>query len=95
MPKLYYIENVCQEGFAASLARISDDDLPKIRAFIEDLNKNAIQLCMPKIALWRIINEDDIQECEPIHSTRVLYMGGKAYRLANGLAGFSDMERVV
>lgn len=59
MDKLYYIENCGCDDTTHGLVRISDEDFPKFKTFIENLNKNSTYGCMPRIHVYEI-DESDI-----------------------------------
>lgn len=52
--KLYYVENEGCDDTTHGLVYISDEDLPKFKSFIENLNKNSTYGCMPKIHLYEV-----------------------------------------
>ena len=54
MENLYYIDNVGCDDETVGLVRISDEDFPKFKKFIENLNKNSKYGCMPKIYVYKI-----------------------------------------
>ena len=54
MTKLYYIENEGCDATTYGLVRISDEDFPKFRSFVENLNRNSHYGCMPVISVSEI-----------------------------------------
>lgn len=82
MTKLYYIQNCGCDDETSGLIRISDEDFPKFKSFVENLNRNSTYGCMPVIYLHEI-QEDDIQvwnEAEHCDYER-LYLDGEIYAL--------------
>lgn len=59
MEKLYYIENEGCDATTHGLVRISDEDFPKFKSFVENLNKNSTYGCMPRIHVY-LVDEDKI-----------------------------------
>lgn len=103
MSNLYYIENIGCDDCTIGLARISDEDFPKFKEIIENLNKNSYYGYMPTIQVWRI-DESSIEEVvfDPedhgvgsCHKSNLLYMGGKTYILKKGSAVFTDLDLVI
>lgn len=95
MSNLYFIENMGCDDSTHGLARISDEDFPKFKEIIENLNKNSRYGCMPTIEVYRI-NENDVREVsynpnsewgdpDYIDPDDVFYMDGKTYTLAEGV----------
>ena len=54
MEKLYYLENCGCDDTTHGLVRIPDEDFPKFKTFIENLNKNSTYGCMPRIHVYEI-----------------------------------------
>lgn len=105
MNNLYYIENQGCDDTTCGLARISDDDFPKFKEMIENLNKNSYYGCMPTIQVWRV-KESEIEEVvyDPdkycgdgkyVSKSQLLYMDGKTYTFVKRSPAFSDMELVI
>ena len=81
------------------LVRISDDDFPKFKSFIENLNKNSTYGCMPKIHLYEI-DESKIREYIPnsdedISDDDILYLDNKVYTLVDKYDWWFDIESVI
>lgn len=90
MSNLYYIENQGCDDTTYGLARITDEDFPKFKEIIENLNENSYYGCMPTIQVWRI-DEEDIREVEVSSSLtnyERLHLDGKIYEL---LLRYSDL----
>ena len=97
LDQLYYIENVGCDDETCGLARISDDDFPKFKTFIENLNKNSTYGCMPKIYVYKIV-EGLIKnyEGDQTESGRILHLDGQMYVLAtSSLRTYKDGEVVL
>lgn len=81
MEKLYYIENCGCDDTTHGLVRISDEDFPKFRTFIENLNKNSTYGCMPRIHVY-LIEEDKIRPwTEEDCDGDKLYLDGAVYAI--------------
>lgn len=61
--QLYFIENEGCDDTTKGVARISDEDFPKFKEIIENLNKNSTYGCMPTIKVYKI-DMNDLQEVE-------------------------------
>ena len=93
---LYYIENIGCDDETHGLVNIPDEDFPKFKAFVENLNKNSTYGCMPKIevhkvdsGLFRERNDNDIND-------EFLYLGDKVYVLSESYWRCREkMERVI
>lgn len=58
---VYYIENCGCDDTTHGLVRISDEDFPKFKEFIENLNKNSHYGCMPTIDVYKV-SMDEFRE---------------------------------
>lgn len=83
MYKLYYIRNTGCDDETYGLVRISDEDFPKFKAFVENLNKNSRCGCQPTISVYKIdpamaveIREEDVENINP---EKRLYLEGKVF----------------
>jgi hypothetical protein len=101
MDPLYYIENVGCDATTYGIARISDEDFPKFKAIIENLNKNSYYGCMPKIDVYKI-NESDIQEITEeddwVFKDYIFHLDGKKYTFADGVfwsTVINEREKVI
>lgn len=97
MSNLYYIENQGCHDTTCGLARISDEDFPKFKEIIENLNKNSYCGCMPTIQVWRI-DEKDIQEVEvanSLYAWKNLRLDGKIYELVLGYSDLCKLDTVI
>ena len=84
MDSLYYIKNIGCDDETCGLVRISDEDLPKFKTFIENLNKNSTYGCMPTISVFKI-SEDLIREAtDEDREEELLYLDDKKYVLTCG-----------
>ena len=83
MDRLYYVCNVGCDDETCGLVRISDEDFPKFKTFIENLNKNSTYGCMPTITVFEI-EETDIREAtENDCEYEYLYLDDKVFVLGN------------
>ena len=84
MDKLYYIENCGCDDTTCGLVRISDEDFPKFKSFVENLNRNSTYGCMPKIYLYEIEDCDVVDWDERWHGDwNKLYLDGKVYAVSD------------
>lgn len=58
---LYFIENQGCDATTYGLVTVSDEDFPKFKSFIENLNKNSYYGCMPVISVYKI-DMNDLKE---------------------------------
>lgn len=94
--KLYYVNNEGCDATTYGLVRISDEDFPKFKSFIENLNKNSTYGCMPKIHLYEI-DESKIREYTPnsddyVCDDDILYLDDKVYTLVNKYDWLFDLK---
>lgn len=81
MDQLYFVENVGCDDTTCGLVRISDEDFPKFKSFIENLNRNSYYQCMPTISV-RKIDESQIREStEKDERWSLVYLEDKTYVL--------------
>ncbi len=101
---LYFIVNSGCDASTYGLARISDEDFPRFKAFIEDLNKNSYYGCMPRISVY-IIDPIDLKEivydpslpryAQEVRREDVFYLGDKTYTFAKEyFPYYSELELV-
>ena len=64
----YFIENQGCDATTYGLTVLSDEEFPKFKTFIENLNKNSYYGCMPVISVYRA-NMDDIVEFNYNHKS--------------------------
>lgn len=88
--KLYLILNNGCDDTTKGLVRMTYAQFDFFKTAIEDLNKNSIYRCMPKIEVYRI-DEDYIREftgedCQD----DALYLDGRMYVLKDGYSIWSD-----
>lgn len=103
---LYFIENQGCDATTYGLARVTDEDFPKFKSFIENLNKNSYYGCMPVINVYRI-SEDDLKEInynrnaevwdiDYIDKDAVFYLDDKTYTFAIEFFSYrNDCELVI
>lgn len=94
--KLYYIANRGCDATTYGLARISDDDFPKFKTFIKNLNKNSYYGCMPTIDVYEI-SADELREFDDNYVDRqnVLYLDGKTYTFAKEYGEYDTRKSVI
>ena len=90
--KLYFIENQGCDATTYGLVSLNDDELPKFKSFIENLNKNSYYGCMPVISVYRInmsnlkeINYNpkaEVWDADYIDKENVFYLDDKTYTFA-------------
>lgn len=82
MDDLYYIVNRGCDDETKGLAIISDEEFPRFKQIIEDLNKNSQYGCMPTISIYKI----DGSLIRPANDTDsaydILYLNNAKYVLA-------------
>lgn len=76
---LYYICNEGCDDTTEGLAIISDEDFPKFKKIIEELNMNSTYECMPTIAVYKI-DESMIREYTDDMYGDPMYLNGKRYK---------------
>lgn len=103
---LYFIENQGCDDTTRGLAMINDDDFPKFKTFIENLNKCSSYGCMPVIFVYKI-SMDDLKEIvyDPhikygddgyIDKNDVFYLNDKTYMFVDEYLPWSGkMECVI
>ena len=103
--KLYYIANRGCDATTYGLARISDEDFPKFKTFIENLNKNSYSGCMPTISVYEI-SADELREYEydpnkdcfdDDYADRynILHLDGKTYTFAKEYGEYDTRKSVI
>lgn len=97
MDKLYYVRNIGCDDETMGLARISDEDFPKFKTFVENLNKNSTYGCMPVIEVYRV-TEDMIIEVgknDDSDDWKRLYLDNKIYQMKDEYRWCDGLERVI
>lgn len=103
--KLYYIANRGCDATTYGLARISDEDFPKFKTFIENLNKNSYYGCMPTISVYEI-SADELREFEYdpkkdcfdddyVERHNILYLDGKTYTFVKEYGEYDTRKCVI
>lgn len=105
MNDLYYIENQGCDATTYGLARISEEDFPKFKTFIENLNKNSHYGCMPVIHVYRIDMNDikefnynsalDCWDDEYVDKSDIFYLDKKTYTFRDMNSRYADREQVI
>lgn len=83
MEKLYYVCNVGCDDTTCGLVRISDEELPRFKKFIENLNKNSTYGCMPKIYVYELSENDICPADDNTPNYERLYLGDSVYALSD------------
>lgn len=103
---LYFIENQGCDATTYGLAKLSDEDFPKFKSFIENLNKNSYYGCMPVISVYKA-NEDILTEIDYnpnaefwdvdyVEKDDVFYLDGKTYTFKDKyFCYYSELECVI
>lgn len=89
MNNLYFVMNMGCDATTYGLVWVSNEDFPKFKAFIENLNKNSHYGCMPTIAVIAA-DIDDFVEFEYnedilwgeegyVEDDDILHLDGKTY----------------
>ena len=102
---LYFIENMGCDATTYGLARISDEDFPKFKSFIENLNKNSHYGCMPTIAVYKIdpstvreFTHDPNLDCwddDYVDRDYTFYLDDKNYTFVEPIGYRNNRERVI
>lgn len=103
---LYFIENAGCDATTYGLVAISDDDFPRFKLFIENLNKNSYYGCMPVISVYKIsmnnlkeINYNpaaDPWDDDYVDKENVFYFDNKTYTFAEEyFSYYSELECVI
>lgn len=90
---LYLVANEGCDDTTLGIVRIADEDFTKLKAFIENLNKNSIYDCMPRIEVYKA-RDGAFKEFEPNHELTfwddgyvepryIFYLDGKTYTFSN------------
>ena len=105
-PNLYFVANAGCDATTYGLVAITDEEFPKFKMFIENLNKNSYYGCMPTISVYKI-NMDDLKEInynpdacwsddDFVHRDCLLYFQDKTYTFVKkNFHWYSELERVI
>ena len=74
---LYYICNIGCDDETLGLAIIKDDDFPKFKEIIENLNKNSTYDCMPRIHVYKV----DPKYVKETSEKPCMYLNDKTYKI--------------
>lgn len=103
---LYFIENQGCDATTYGLVAMADNEFPKFKLFIENLNKNSYYGCMPVISVYKI-DMNDLREfdynpnAEPwdddyVSQEDMFYLDGKTYTFAKDyFSYYSELECVI
>ena len=102
---LYFIANEGCDDTTCGIARISDEDFPKFKEIIENLNKNSHYGCMPTISVYKIDmsklkeikynTESEYLEDDSIDIDDIFYLDGKIYTFAEQYFNYWNLECVI
>jgi hypothetical protein len=103
---LYFIENRGCDATTYGLTWVNDNDFPKFKLFIENLNKNSYYGCMPVISVYKISMSDLKEICynpdaefgddDYIEQDDVFYLDDKTYTFAKQyFSYYSELECVI
>ena len=102
---LYFLANQGCDATTYGLARISDDEFPRFKTIIENLNKNSYYGCMPVISVYRI-NINDLKEikynpkAEPwdddyVNADDVFYLDDKTYTFSEKYFSYYELPCII
>ena len=103
---LYFIANQGCDDTTHGLAYIDDDDFPKFKKLIENLNANSYYRCMPIISVYKI-SMDQLREVEYdstldcwddgyVDRKYLFYLDDKTYTFAEEyFSYYSELELVI
>jgi hypothetical protein len=103
---LYFVENQGCDATTYGLARLSEDEFPRFKVIIENLNKNSYYGCMPTISVYKISMDDlkevyydpkaDIWDGNYIDPDHVFYLDGKTYTFVKRYFSYwTELECVI
>lgn len=103
---LYFIANQGCDATTYGLARLSEDEFPRFKVIIENLNKNSYYRCMPTISIYKLSINDikevdydpkvDIWEDNYIDQDYVFHLDGKTYTFSKQYFSYwTELECVV
>ena len=102
---LYFLANQGCDAITYGLAQISDDEFPRFKTIIENLNKNSYYGCMPVISVYRI-NINDLKEikynpkAEPwdddyVNADDVFYLDDKTYTFSEKYFSYYELPCII
>lgn len=86
MEKLYYVRNVGCDDETCGLVRISNDEFPRFKKFIENLNKNSTYGCMPEIFVYELSESDICPANDNTPDYNRLYLDDSVYTLSDSFS---------
>lgn len=103
---LYFIENQGCDATTYGIVAVNDDEFPKFKSFIKNLNKNSYYGCMPVISVYKISMDDlrefnynpkaDCFDDDYIDKDYVFYLDDKTYTFAKEyFSYYSELECVI
>lgn len=102
---LYFLANQGCDATTYGLARISDDEFPRFKTIIENLNKNSYYGCMPVISVYRINMNDlkeiqynpkaDIFDEDYVDPDEVFYLDDKTYTFSEKYFSYYELPCII
>lgn len=102
---LYFIANQGCDATTYGLARISDDEFPRFKIIIENLNKNSYYGCMPVISVYKININDlkeiqynpkaDIFDEDYVDPDEVFYLDDKTYTFSEKYFSYYELPCII
>lgn len=103
---LYFIENQGCDATTYGIVAINDDEFPRFKSFIKNLNKNSYYGCMPVISVYKISMNDlkeidynpnaEFWDVDYINKEDVFYLDDKTYAFKNKyFPYYSELECVI
>lgn len=102
---LYFIANQGCDATTYGLARVTEEEFPKFKSFIENLNKNSYYGCMPVISVYKISMNDlrefnynpnaDCFDDDYVDKEEVFYFEDKTYTFAKKYFSYYELECVI
>lgn len=102
---LYFIANQGCDATTYGLTRVTEEEFPKFKSFIENLNKNSYYGCMPVISVYKISMNDlmefnynpnaDCFDDDYVDKEEVFYFEDKTYTFAKKYFSYYELECVI
>lgn len=102
---LYFLANQGCDATTYGLARISDDEFPRFKTIIENLNKNSYYGCMPVISVYKININDlkeiqynpkaDIFDEDYVDPDEVFYLDDKTYTFSEKYFSYYELPCII
>lgn len=103
---LYFIANQGCDATTYGLTRVTEEEFPKFKSFIENLNKNSYYGCMPVISAYKI-SMNDLREFnynpnasfgddDYVDKDDIFYLDDKTYTFAKEwFSYYNELECVI